>query len=95
MGVKLNRHLARGSLTRIEDSLSVIEHTLDELQHEVSGLQSRWSGEARDAFSIAMRDAHASLRNLRAIASAATMSANTIIGDFEQFDRRRQHAWPV
>ena len=95
MGVRVRGPVAKDSLARIADSLQTMDLVLDELQREVATLQSRWNGDARDAFSTAMFDAHASVRRLRSIASAATTEASTVVGQLDDFDRRRQSAWPV
>lgn len=68
---------------------------LDGLVGDVAALQARWDGEAREAFAVAMRDANASLRRLRKLASGAAAEAGTTIGALQEFDRRRQSAWPA
>jgi len=95
MGVKVAGRRAAGALESINQSLTTIEDTLEELQRDVFELQSRWSGEAREAFSVAMANAHASVSRLRVIAVNATVEANAVLASFAEFDRRRQSAWPV
>lgn len=95
MGVRVRGLQATQSLGRVDDGLRAIEDHLADLAREVDTLQGKWNGEAREAFARAMRDAHASLGRLRALAGGATSEAGATIGAFQQLDRRRQSAWPV
>lgn len=95
MGVRVAGARAMGSLQNISQSLSTIETTLIDLQRAVSALQSQWTGDAREAFAVAMADAHSSISRLRTIAVDATAEANAVLSNFDEFDRRRQSAWPA
>lgn len=95
MGVKVSGTRAAGSLQKISQSLGRIETTLVDLQRAVSTLQSQWTGDAREAFAVAMADAHSSVSRLRTIAVDATTEANAVLSNFDEFDRRRQSAWPA
>lgn len=95
MGVKVSGTRAVGSLHNISQSLGRIETTLIDLERAVSTLKSQWTGDAREAFAIAMADAHSSVGRLRTIAVDATTEAETVLSNIDEFDRRRQSAWPV
>lgn len=90
-------HLRQGhaaaSIANVADAVDRIEAELDRLEARANELKSAWDGEARDAFETAMREWDASVRSLRAVASAAARAASGSVARIGDFDRRRAGAW--
>jgi WXG100 family type VII secretion target len=81
------------SLTTIRSALEAMERELALLDRRVEELEAGWSGEARDAFVIAMRECRATLADLHHIADGAARVAQESVVRFDDFDRRRSSAW--
>lgn len=81
------------ALSRITAALADIDAELDLLDRRVDALEAGWSGEAREAFSVAMRECRAALADLHHIGSGLTRVAQHSVTRFDDFDRRRASAW--
>jgi WXG100 family type VII secretion target len=81
------------ALTTMRSSLDAIERELQTLDRRVDELEAGWSGEAREAFSVAMRECRAALADLHHIGQSVTRVAQESVVRFDEFDRRRASAW--
>lgn len=95
MGLGMNSVAAMDALTQISGELEAMQGVIDNLQRETLALQGRWDGDARVAFSEAMKKAEDSLAALRHIASQATSQAIECLETFQAFDRRRESVWKL
>lgn len=91
--MRLNKGKASLSIEAVRAAIVEIERELDRLEGGARELQDRWDGDAREAFTTAMREWDASARELRAIASEAARIAAESVARFDEFDRRRASAW--
>ena len=81
------------ALARIDEEVHAIEHDLTRLDHTAAQLSQRWTGEARQAYSIAHADLVSEYRGLAAIAHQLTAISRRATEDFVQVERANARAW--
>lgn len=88
----LDEDSAVGSIAIVREAIERMDDHLTTLENEASRLQSGWDGDARDAFTAAMREWNESVRVLRGAAVTAGDRAHGAVRRFGDFDRRRAGA---
>lgn len=78
---------------RIDDDFDEMQRLLDQLQTRMTLLESQWDGEAREAFHTAIRSAHQSLSNLRALGNRVTGEVRRHVEDVGAIETRRASVW--
>lgn len=91
--VKLSPQRAAAGVQAVLDGIERIEEELERLESRIQTLESAWDGEAREAFSRATREWTASVKELHAIARAASTTALGSVARIHELDLRRAGAW--
>ena len=94
-GIGLHKVNVDSSLDTIDLALREIEGEIETLQRKMTKLESQWDGDAREAFSVAMKECRATLLELHRVGVALNRVARTSVTRFDEFDRRRSGAWAL
>ena len=94
-GISLRKDNVDSALNNIDRAMEDIATELESLQTKVSKLESAWEGEARQAFSAAMRECRVALVELHRVGAALNRVARASVTRFDEFDRKRSSAWKL
>ena len=94
-GIGLHKQNVDSSLDTIDGALREIEAEIETLQRKVTKLESQWDGDAREAFSVAMRECRETLVEMHRVGAGLNRVARTSVTRFDEFDRRRSSAWAL